>query len=443
MMKRNKISNFLVGVVLALLVLATPMAFGQEKVVLRFTHWWGGALKYIPDYWIEGFERENPGVKVEQTVVGFAEFAEKVLRELAAGVAPDLIEYNEGPHTKWILYDQILNISPYIERDKVDIDSIWPGTLNGYRDWWAKNDVYGFPILVTTGALKYNRDMYREVGLSFPEPATWTVERFMADCKKLTRDIDADGKIDVYGVEPGGLSWGWYAALYSFGAEIFSKDYKEFLLDSPEAIEYLQWASDLVWKYEIASSPLAAPAIGDLFLAKKVAMRQESTTGMMAYVGPKATVKIPFDWSAIRFPKKVRYGVVPVTNGVLINKNTKHKEEAWKFLKYVLTEGTAWLSDELHWPPVYATEENLEKYYEPFPYAPYDVRPCYYNLDEKDIEGHTMSYPAFPVWNDMQIVINREDSLVMLGKKTAQEAFEASMPKARKIFDEFWEKYGK
>ncbi len=55
--------------------------------------------------------------------------------------------------------------------------------------------VIGLPVRFGARVLFYRKDHYKQLGLSLPK----TADEYLNNARKLTRDLDGDGKPDVYG----------------------------------------------------------------------------------------------------------------------------------------------------------------------------------------------------------------------------------------------------
>lgn len=125
---------------------------------------------------------------------------------------------------------------------------IWP--------WNNSNNGMGSTLLL-------NSDIFKERGVELPaEPyRNWTIDEFLDKAQKLTFDRDGDGTTDVYAITLAAqdtenmLAW-----LYRFGAHLLNEDATEFVLNSPEGVEALQFMVDLVQKYHVA--PEGAGGLG-------------------------------------------------------------------------------------------------------------------------------------------------------------------------------------
>lgn len=109
------------------------------------------------------------------------------------------------------------------------------------------------------GGIYFNKRMLEEAGVE-PESlydmqadGTWTWEAFEEICKKVTRDTDNDGVIDVYAMTNFSINF-FSEALASNNACYIGRDADGNYYNatqSDECLEALNWANDMVKKYEM------------------------------------------------------------------------------------------------------------------------------------------------------------------------------------------------
>jgi len=161
--------------------------------------------------------------------------------------------------------------------------------------------------------LFFNKRLFREAGLdpnlpyNMQKAGTWTWAEFLNICKKLTRDINNDGKIDTYAL-PMDLSTEILDAIISSnGATYVDKDPKtgKFVnaTGRPEFLEALQFAIRL--KTEGVLKPRPANSNWDWykseFIDGKVAMRIDES--WVANSDSAELTKMKDDWGMVLFPK--------------------------------------------------------------------------------------------------------------------------------------------
>jgi len=162
-------------------------------------------------------------------------------------------------------------------------------------------------------ALFFNKRLFREAGLDpnlpydMQKAGTWTWDAFLDVCKKLTRDINNDGKIDTYAM-PKDLSTEILDAIISSnGATYVDKDPKTGLLVNatgrPEFLEALQFAIKLNTEGVLKPRPDGSnwDWYKSEFIDGKVAMRIDES-----WVANSSSVelsKMKDDWGMVLFPK--------------------------------------------------------------------------------------------------------------------------------------------
>ncbi|MGG4034735.1 extracellular solute-binding protein [Paenibacillus cisolokensis] len=99
----------------------------------------------------------------------------------------------------------------------------------------------------------YNKTLVEKLGLEDPyelqQKGEWTWDVFRDYVKRATKDTDGDGKTDIYGIAGanGGVKWLAEQFIYVNNGAVDKDENGEikFSLDSPPAIEALQFVSDL------------------------------------------------------------------------------------------------------------------------------------------------------------------------------------------------------
>ncbi|HET7558905.1 MAG TPA: sugar ABC transporter substrate-binding protein [Limnochordia bacterium] len=358
---------------------------------------------------IAQFEAANPGIHVTlQNGAG-----PKLLSRIAAGDPPDVgtVDYGQAPgfYQKGLATD----LTPYLERDKFDTSVLPPNDESlKYQGKW-----YGVPQAggaFADRAIFYDRDAFGAAGLAFPTPE-WTWTDFATDAKKLTTDPNGDGKPDRVGYSFSNLEWPIY--VWSGGGDIFKKqaDGYVFALDQEPAEAALDWWAELT-KAGVAATN---PAIN--FKTGKVAMG----TGAYFQVQNFANQKLPFDWSLITFPNGAGGSINRrITHPWVIPAGAKHPDEAWRFLKF-------WLSD--------AVQHELTIDWR---VRPPQIRPIAQELARLQLAGPPYSYAAFmgvtgasralpiavPGWDKISPEIDKAILPIWQGRVSAKSAMDALAP---------------
>ncbi len=202
--------------------------------VIRFWQFW--PERHIAPI-LSDFESANPGIRVQMQQLTWGSGFEKIVAAAAAGDPPDLCELGSTWVPRFASEGAILDVT-----EETD------GIRGDYRMWEIathRDRVYGWPWVLGTRALFFNKDLFERAGLD-PDspPETWSQMR------EAARLIDSLGK-DVYGF---GLNAGeryvtykkFMAFAWGNGGGILSDDLTESSFDSPRNREALRFYVDLV-----------------------------------------------------------------------------------------------------------------------------------------------------------------------------------------------------
>ena len=293
----------------------------DDQITLTVSFTTGVDERYALEKVCKEFEALHPGIRVKQLYVAGGNYYDKVKVMMAGGKPPDLMWMGQGFNTfasrgAFLCIDELYG--------HIDPDKYYMEVVNWYK---YDGKLYGFPYGVDVNCIFYNKDLFDEAGVPYPEP-DWTVEKFLETAEKLTRDIDGDGRIDQYGFA-GEMPIGIY------GDSLLNDTYTKCLLDTPEAIRRVQLNVDLVKKYKVSApreSELRNIGTQMAFLMGKIAMW---CTMNLQLVELRRKVDA-FDWDIAMMPK----GTVQVTwassSGFAVSRTTKHKKEAVELLKYLV-----------------------------------------------------------------------------------------------------------
>lgn len=294
----------------------------NEEVTLRVLIWGNGPEEVKGEREIyDEFEKDHSNIKVELIHVPYDNQHEKFLTMSSGGDQPDLVWPQPAPFAEYVEKGLIKPLDELIERDGLNKDDWLPDALD-YGTYQGK--IYGLPRDVVTKHIAFNKDMFDEANVPYPNDG-WTWDDFLETAKKLT--VEKDGRIIQYGV----AGYEWLEAVYANGGRRFGEDGKVVTIDSPEAIEAIQWVADLSNVHHVAPTPSESQGLGDLFLAEMAAMTITGPWNWRAY-----TVEGGFNWDIVETPGgKAGNKSELVGLAIAIGSETKHPEEAWTLLKWL------------------------------------------------------------------------------------------------------------
>jgi len=296
--------------------------------------------------WLEqtkqSFEEATPGVTVRLEYHGDWNWVNEMTTWLAAGTAPDVFHAWFPRQRIWAEQGLLLDLDPYVE-----VCPDWP---EYFQTVWDAVFVphpgirSGAPFDIAVNAVFYNETLFQEAGLSYPDD-DWT----WADLTRLARKLtvrDHTGDTVQWGFSTYFHSLNWLATwVHGAGGYFFDlDDPRQFLGDSPEAINGLQYLFKMMWEDQSA----ALDAFGGFtrFLNGSQAMWHGSNQQAKTMYDTAG-----LDWNVVPNPigPGGKRGTFLHQGGLSISATTKHPNEAFTFVKYALSHENLGLLQELTW----------------------------------------------------------------------------------------------
>jgi multiple sugar transport system substrate-binding protein len=277
---------------------------------------------------IADFEAANPTIKVNIEVADWDSYWDKLKTELAANTPPDVFAMDAPLYLDYQSRGVLLNLQPYLDKNPDMLKDIYPQTLDAYK---TPDGYFGLPHDFQTIVLFYNKDMFDKAGVAYPT-ADWTWDDLRAAAKKLTTDVGGKKQygfyFDEWDMEPG-----WSEALWSYGGDIVSADHSQTLVGTPESRKAWQMLHDMVFVDKSTPDANTISQYGsDLFQAGVAAM---TPMGHWSVPGYNTS---GFKYDVAPMPKGPAGRTTSVNSaGFVVAKASKHPDEAFKFIQYVLS----------------------------------------------------------------------------------------------------------
>lgn len=217
---------------------------GDDRITLRVLHWAGDYEVVTEQAIADRFAETHPGVRViVESVV--TNYDEKLLTSIASGSPPDVFLL-DGPDIPTFLDRGLaLDLTPYLARAGYDARRVFPQVLEGFV---RRGRVFALPKDFTPMVLYLNLGVFRRLGVAPPLADAWTWTEFLETATRLTRDLDGDGRTDVYAFDFPRNLYQWIAWVWAGGADILSPDGARATgwLDAPATVETFAFLTDLV-----------------------------------------------------------------------------------------------------------------------------------------------------------------------------------------------------
>ena len=298
---------------------------------LSFMMWGDPAELTVWKQIVADFEAANPTITVSVEVSDWDSYWTKLKTLLAAKTPPDMFAIDAPLYLDYQSKDVLLNLQPYLDKNPGMLDGLFPQTLQAYQ---TPQGYFGLPRDFQTIVLFYNKTMFDKASLAYPT-ADWTWDDLRDAAKKLTLDTNGDGKTDQYGFsfDMWDMEPGYSEAIWSYGGDMISADHTKTLLGDPAARTAWQLLYDMTFKDKsVPDSNTSGQYGGDTFAAGVSAMTPMGHWAVPGY----ADANLSFDVAPMPKGPAGRFTSVN-SAGFVIAKLTKHPNEAFQFLKFVLS----------------------------------------------------------------------------------------------------------
>ena len=131
-------------------------------------------------------EGEEPLKKIKINVSVISSYETQFNSIIASRNVPDVFLVPDGNFGQWVQTGVMLELTDYIERSElIDLEKVWPSAIDRYRyngRTMGSGSVYCMPKDVTPYVMYYNKDMFDEYGVPYPDGGTpWTPEEALED----------------------------------------------------------------------------------------------------------------------------------------------------------------------------------------------------------------------------------------------------------------------
>ena len=310
------ISLLLAAIPFLLVLAGCGMEFGEDSSVLRV--WMVGTeseAKTINE--VGKIFAEEDGIKVKCDAISWGEAHSKYLTSMAGEVTPDIGAMGLTWATEFGNLGGMVDLNKEFPEDVTVMQKkIFPGLWESAA---YRGSVYGIPYDISEYILYYRNDIIKD------PPRTW---------KDLTHRLEDLKKRDMGMLfDWGSMNWiGYSNFLWQAGGDFYDKEGVRCTLDSKEAAEGMRFFAELYTKYKVpkASIPLEqGMRTGDFPMA---------ISGNWKIIGlTLGAPEIDSKWSIATLPKGPSGKRTAFIGGRVMGifKDSKKKEIAWKFIKFL------------------------------------------------------------------------------------------------------------
>ena len=278
------------------------------------------------------FEEKNAGTKVDLVLPpGEGGYETKMIAMFAAGTYPDVFHLHFTRIREFWNKGTLAPMDQYIKSSKAPIDDFIPGVMVPFK---IKGQTWGLPRDNATGVMYYNKELFAANGVKDPD-ANWQWDTGFLDAAKRLTDLN---KKQFGMVFPNVTTIGdQHLEIYrTWGADWFDADMKEAKINSPQAVEAMQFMADLRTKHHVAPLPGETPT-GDQFQQGWAAMNNQ----WQGYVRGVKLANASFKWDVtplFKGPRGAKAVNVVGSTAHSIPKGSKNPEAGFQLTLHLVDE---------------------------------------------------------------------------------------------------------
>lgn len=315
----------------------TPSETSEEEIDLSLMIWDPGQTAGVQKA-VDGFEFENPNVKVSVQQVPQDQYYTKLDASLAAGEGPDVM-WQSSRAPDYVNGGALQSLDEYIERDGLKLDELYP---EKFIDLYKFDDQqYGIPKDQDTWTFVYNAAVFEKLGVTDVPTADWTWDdmvRIAEEVKsKQTSDVDYPLFYDRT------FNNGIASLIHQLGGTVI--DDGEATVASPEGKEALEMVKQL---QDDGLIPVVANAADyssvNSLISGTLAMSVIPSWNLSLLTRSDA----PDDTFHVVPLPSVNGSVASDTNSLsyVMNVNSSEKDAAWELIKFLTSDKGAILHAE-------------------------------------------------------------------------------------------------
>ncbi|QPC84945.1 sugar ABC transporter substrate-binding protein [Phototrophicus methaneseepsis] len=322
---------FLVSLLIALI---SGSALAQEETTVTWAFWGSPEELATHEQVAAAFMEEYPDINIEIWHAPWSDYFTNIQTLWASGDSsqiPDVAFLT--PITTYASDGVLEPLDPFIEETGFDREDFWPGLLE-----YAMYDgtVYGFPRDISTEVLYYNKDIFDEVGLEYPNE-DWTWDDLLAAAEQLTIAAP-NGRVSRYALGMEGGKYQLWVAQNNGGILDDMVNPTRCTLTEPESVEAVQFFADMMANNYAMPDANLSQAGGDsaVFQSGQAAMIIQNASRVPAF----NSAGLNYDIAVVPIPEDGHRAASAAGAAWTMSAFSDNKDAAWTFLSWLQsTEG--------------------------------------------------------------------------------------------------------
>ncbi len=279
---------------------------------------------------IDQFETKNPGIKVQVNEVAANDTYDQLVLTTQAGTAPDVFM------SFWTISAATNGLAAQLD-EFIDMDEFttrFASAAQGYGEW--DGHIYAIPWRSGASVMYANATLFKQAGIELPYTG-WTWDEFYAAAEKLTDSVKGVYGFSMCGDSSDtGVEWQFWPFLLQAGGQILDSD-NHAAFNSEAGVSALEFIVKMIDAGVIPSgiASMNVDQQGELLASGKLAMFQD---GPWFLAPTKEKAAGNYEVVALPMPTGAKSGSIAGGTALGMAANSKHKEEAWKFIEFMTSD---------------------------------------------------------------------------------------------------------
>nr|WP_283248461.1 sugar ABC transporter substrate-binding protein [Bacillus sp. FJAT-49711] len=275
----------------------------------------------------DGFMKENPDYKVTVETIPWDQYWTKLQAATQGGDVPDIIVMHPDEVENYAEGGKLMDLTTMFSNSTLTSLDKFPDYV--VEDFTVEDKIYGVPKDIGTMALVYNKKLFDEAGVDYPNDS-WTWEDMMDAAAKIS-----DKSKDIYGIAAPNNGQNFYWNLiWQNGGDFFEDDGVTSTFDQLENIEAIEYATSFVEKgFSPTVKDFASLSADEYFQAGKIGMIFAGSWMLTQYLD---TEGLEFDVAPL--PKGKERAAICSGMAFSVSESTKNPDAALKFIEYLGSE---------------------------------------------------------------------------------------------------------
>ncbi|MHB1294846.1 MAG: ABC transporter substrate-binding protein [Anaerolineae bacterium] len=310
----------------------TPTAHRTDgQVQLVYQDWRTTWFPPMAQEMLEQFHEAHPDIRVFYTPDP-PDLEDHMLSDMRAGTAADVFQGCCTHFPSWAQQGFTLDLAPYVEAD-VSPETIAEWDPVQYRSLATRDGLqFGLPKYRGSLVLFYNRDLFDDLGLAYPNN-TWDQDSYAAAMRVCSGENKEEQQLWGSMLD---LSWERVQVhVNAWGGHLIDPaNPKRCLMATPPALDALEWLRQRMWDEHVMATPLDVQNMGtsDTFVSGKLAMVEEGSWAL------KTILAAPFRVGVAPLPSgPSRRASLVTTDGFGIFSGSRYREAAWELVKFLIS----------------------------------------------------------------------------------------------------------